>query len=424
MPSGYAQSAAALFKALRLALLLAFSLCLVSCEPAPKMPQEQLLVALLVAEGGDASGLDAEYRNAAELVRRDVARQGGVVTPKGQAALRVEVFTHGPSVEEGLRSMRRALASGAVAIIGGSVSSQALPLAALAEEFRTPFISPGATNPQLTVGRHFVFRTPYSDTFQAKALARLCRNLGAARAAVLFDQSNVYSSTLATEFEQAFAAQGGHKPALAGCQTAQQDATGQLRALLRSRPQVLFLPVYHADAPRLARQARVLGFRGQLVGPDGWELLPDKDIGGMIGARFLASWHPSGPQTRASREFLERYTTAFGRQPSSVAALVYDAFGLVFQAAGLAAALEPLALAAALRDIKEYAGVAGVGRYLQGTPERDAQVLEITPRGILAAGTIRSADVDRAQPALQAGTTTGTSGTTGTTVTTAGEVAP
>jgi branched-chain amino acid transport system substrate-binding protein len=404
MRSGYAQSVAARSKALRLALLLAFSLCLGSCEPAQKGPEE-LVVAFLVAEGGDASGLDAEYRNAAELVRRDVSRQGGVMTLKGQVALRVEVFTHGPSVEEGLRSLRRALASGAVAIIGGAVSTQALPQAALAEEFRIPFISPGATNPQLTVGRHFVFRTPYSDAFQARALARLCRNLGAQRAAVLFDQANVYSSTLATEFEQAFVVQGGHKPVLAGCQTAQQDATGILRALLRSRPQILFLPVYHTDAPRLARQARLLGFRGQLVGPDGWELLPGEDMDGMIGARFLAAWHPSGPQTKASREFLERYTAAFGRQPSSVAALVYDAFGLVFQAAGLAEALEPLALAAALREIRQYAGVAGAGRYLQGTPERDAQVLEITSRGILSAGTIRSVDLDGAQAGLQAGTT-------------------
>lgn len=397
-----ATQARAFWSAFNLALLLGLCLCLASCEPAAKnpheSPQEDLQVALLVVEGGEAPGLDIEYRNAAELVRRDVSRRGGVSTSKGQAALRVEVITHGPSVEEGLRALRRALASGAVAIIGGATSSQALPMAALAEEFRTPFISPGATNPQLTAGRHFVFRTPYSDTFQAMALAHLCRDQGAVRAAVLFDQTNVYSSTLATEFAQAFAARGGHTPVLAGCQAAQRDCAGQLRTLLRSRPQVLFLPVYHTDAPRLVRQARELGFRGQLVGADGWELLPARDLGGMIGARFLAAWHPSGPQTKASGEFLGRYTADFGHQPSSVAALVYDAFGLVFQAAGQAEALEPLALAAALREVKEYAGVVGSGRYAQGTPARDAQVLEITSRGILNAGTIRSADL--------AGTTT------------------
>ncbi|MBU1041966.1 MAG: ABC transporter substrate-binding protein [Proteobacteria bacterium] len=398
-------------RALWLALLLGLCLALASCEPAAQNPQqnlrEELQVALLVVEGGEAAGLDAEYRNAAELVRRDVSRRGGVTTLAGQTALRVEVITHGPSVEEGLRALRRALASGAVAIIGGATSSQALPMAALAEEYHTPFISPGATNPQLTTGRNFVFRTPYSDTFQAKALAHLCRDQGAVRAAVLYDQTNVYSSTLATEFARSFAAQGGHKPVLAGCQAAQQDATGFLRTLLRSRPQVLFLPMYHTDAPRLVRQARQLGFRGQLVGADGWGLLAGKDFGGMIGARFLAAWHPSGPQTKVSREFLERYTAAFGHQPSSVAALVYDAFGLVFQAAGQAEALEPLALAGALREIKEYEGVVGIARYAQGTPERDAQVLEITSRGILTAGTIRSADLAGTERGLRAETTTG-----------------
>lgn len=403
---GYGHVASARTRGLWAALFLVMgaAMLLASCEPVPKSSQEELLVAFLVAEGGDAPGLDAEYRNAAELVRRIVDRQGGVPTLQGQAVLRVEVITHGPGVEDGLRAMRRALASGAAAIIGGAISSQALPMAALAEEFHTPFISPGATNPQLTSGRNYVFRMPYSDHFQARALARLCREQRAVRAAVLYDLTSVYSSTLATEFQQAFVGQGGKKPVLAGYQVAQQDGEALLRTLLRSHPQVLFLPVYHTDAPRLVRQARALGFRGEVVGPDGWDMMQGKDMDGMIGARFLAPWHPSGPQTKLSREFLERYTAAFGRQPHSVAALVYDAFGLLFQAAGGAQTLEPQALTAALHDVTEFKGVAGAGRYVGGTPERDAQVLEITSRGILHAGTICGADL---APGTQAEKQTG-----------------
>jgi branched-chain amino acid transport system substrate-binding protein len=377
-------------------LVLAAALCLASCDPVPKSSQEEILVALLVAEGGDATGLDVEYRNAAELVRRDVARQGGITTPRGQAALRVEVITHGPGVEDGLRAMRRALASGAAAIIGGATSSQALPMAALAEELRTPFISPGATTPQLTSGRHYVYRTPYSDAFQAQALARLCRGQRAARAAVLYDQTIVYSSTLATDFQQAFAAQGGQRPALAGYLAAEKDSKTLLRQLLLTRPQVLFLPVYHTAALRLVRQARALGFQGLLVGPDGWDLLQARDLDGMVGARFLVPWHPGGPQSEASRGFMERYVSSFGHQPSSVAALVYDAFGLLFRAAGQAQSMDPQALAAALMETREYAGVAGLGRYVSGTPERDAQILEITHKGIRFAGTLRSAVPGRA----------------------------
>jgi len=387
--SGRTHAAVARRMTLALALALIATLCLASCEPVPKSSQEEILVALLVVEGGDATGLDVEYRNAAELVRRDVARHGGIATPRGEAALRVEVITHGPGVEDGLRAMRRALASGAVAIIGGATSSQALPMAALAEELRTPFISPGATSPQLTSGRRYVFRMPYSDAFQAQALARLCRSQRAVRAAVLYDQTNVYSSTLATEFQQAFTDQGGQRLALAGYLAVGKDSAARLRSLLRTGPQVLFLPVYHTAAPQLVRQARGLGFQGVLVGPDGWDLLQARDMGGMVGARFLVPWHPGGPQTDVSRGFMERYAALFKRQPGSVAALVYDAFGLVFQAAGQAEALDTHALAAALQGVKEYAGVAGNGRYLGGTPERDAQILEITHKGLRFAGTLR-----------------------------------
>jgi len=379
----------ALARPMALLLALGAALCLVSCDPAPKSPRDELLVALLVVEGGGAVGMDAEYRNAAELVRRDVARLGGVAMAGGRVPLRLETLTHGPGAEDGLRAMRKALASGAACVIGGATSDLALPMAALAEDLRVPFISPSATAPQFTTGRQFVFRVPYSDVFQAQAAARLSREQGAVRAAVLFDQSSVYSRTLATEFKQAFVAQGGMPVELAGYLKAGEDSAALLRALLRSKPQALFLPVYHTDAPALVRLARKLGFQGLVVGPDGWDMLRNVDMDGMVGARFLVVWSPDGAQTELSRGFLERYTAAFGHQPSSVAALVYDAFGLLFQAVRQAKALEPQVLAAALRDVTDFNGVVGPGRYFMGTPERDAQVLEITSQGVLRVGTIQ-----------------------------------
>jgi branched-chain amino acid transport system substrate-binding protein len=387
----------ALARLMALLLALGAALGLASCEPAPQSPRDELLVALLVVEGGGAAGMDAEYRNAAELVRRDVARLGGVATAGGRVPLRLETLTHGPGVEDGLRALRKALASGASCVIGGATSDQALPMAALAEDLHVPFISPSATAPQLTAGRQFVFRIPYSNAFQAQAAARLSREQGAVRAAVLFEQANVYSRTLATEFKRAFLDQGGARAELGGYLKVGEDSEGLLRSLLRSNPQVLFLPVYHTDAPGLVRRARALGFRGQVVGPDGWDMLRNIDMEGMIGARFLVVWSPGGEQTELSRGFLERYTSAFGHQPGSVAALVYDAFGLLFQAARQAQALDPQVLAAALRDVTDFNGVVGPGRYSMGTPERDAQVLEITSRGVLRVGTIPGLVPDKSE---------------------------
>jgi len=384
----HVQRVAARLKAVFLLVCVAFLAA--SCGSESKIPLEELTVALLVVEGG-ALGMESEYRNAAELVRREAAVAGGIDTPNGRVPLRLETLTHGPGVEDGLRAMRKALASGAACVIGGATSEQALPMAALAEENRVPFISPGATIPQLTTSRNYAFRIPYSDAFQARAVARLCRDGGAQRAAVLFDQGNIYSRTLAAEFKQAFIARGGKQAELAGYQDA-KDSAPLLRRLLRSRPEVLFLPVYHVDAPLLVRQARALGFRGDVLGTDGWDLLRNVDMEGMTGARFLVVWHPSGQQTEVARGFLERYTAAFGRQPNSVSAQVYDAFGLLFRAARQARSFDPQVLAAALRDATEFSGVVGYARYSMGTPARDAQILEISSRGLQRAGTVLSAE--------------------------------
>lgn len=393
--SGHAHTPLAPKRSVALLLALGASFCLLACDPVPRSAQEELLVALLVAEGGDAAGQDTEYRRAAELIRRDVSRQGGIPTPRGRAALKVAVFTHGPGVEDALRAMRRALASGAAAIIGGATSTQALPMAALAEERGIPFISPGASAPRLTAARRFVFGMSSPDSFQAQALARLGRTMGATRAAVLYEQANVSSSTQALEFQRAFSALGGNPPVLASFQGDRRDSEAQLRKLLRSRPQYLLLSVSHGKAAHLVRLARAQGFPGDFAGLADWELAQDGDVKDMIGANFIAPWCPGGDQAAASQGFWERYTASFGRRPSSIAALVYDAFGLVFQAAGRALDLGPKTLAAALREVTEYSGVAGVGRFSGGMPARDAHVLQMTSQGILHLGVIHSAGEGR-----------------------------
>ncbi|MBU1228772.1 MAG: ABC transporter substrate-binding protein [Proteobacteria bacterium] len=379
--------------ALLLALGAAF--CLLACDPVPRSAQEELFVAFLVAEGGDAAGQDAEYRRAAELVRRDVSRHGGIPTPRGRAALKVEVFTHGPGVEDALRAMRRALASGAAAVIGGTTSTQALPMAALAEERGIPFISPGATAPCLTAARQYVFGISSPDSSQGQALARLGRTRGATRAAVLYEQAKVSSSAQALEFQKEFSALGGHPPVLASFKGDRRDSEVQLRRLLRSRPQYLLLSVSHGKAAHLVRLSRAQGFPGDFAGLADWELAQDAEVMDMIGAHFLAPWCPGGDQTAGQQGFWERYTASFGRRPSAIAALVYDAFGLLFQAAGRALGLGPQTLAAALREVTEYSGVAGVVRFSGGMPARDAHVLQMTSQGILHLGIIQNAGEGR-----------------------------
>ncbi len=377
-------AASAVF-ALALAMMLA--LVLPGCSGQPAEPKaERLKVALLVSEGPELAGLGQAYKNVAQMVRTETA--GGVERPLGRAPLELQVIVHGEDVESALRALRQAASEGNGVIIGGPVSRQALPMAALAEELRVPFISPGATHPDLVGRRAHVFRTPYSDAFQAKALARLCRDSGAATAAVFFNRTDIYSSGLADEFERAFRALGGQVLVDAGYVSNGLDLGKALLPVAKARPDVLFLPGYHTEVPEQARRARALGFKGGIVGTDGWDMLSGELPPELIGARFLVPWRPGAPMSAKSKEFLERYTAAFGQQPTSVEALVYDAFALAFLAARTARALDAQALRQELAKVREFHGVAGRALYQDGTPERDALVMEVSSRGLQYVETI------------------------------------
>lgn len=381
-----------------LALAAVVAVGLGACGGGQGAPAEGqvLRIGLLVSEGETLSRLSRAYRDVGELVRTELA--GGVARP-GKAGERAQfelrTYSHGEDVESSLRALRLAASEGCQVIIGGALSRQALPMAALAEELRVPLISPGSTHPDLVGRRAYVFRTPYDDAFQARALARLCRDGDRKTAAVFFNRSDVYASNLAEGFSRSFRALGGRVLAEQSYAGEVRNLSEAMRDVARARPGVLFLTGYYPEIPDQIRTARALGFSGDVVGPDAWDLISGDQPSELFGAQFLAAWHPAAPQSEAGREFLERFTARFGRRPSSVEALVRDAFALAVLAASRAQALSRDSLRKELASIKEFHGVAGRAVYQDGTPVRDALVMEVSSRGILYVQTITPEDVAR-----------------------------
>lgn len=347
-----------------------------------------LRLGLLVIEGDNLAGISRAYREVGELVRGEVEAAGGVKRPEGRAPLDLRVYPHGEDVESALRAMRLAASEGCQAIIGGALSRQALPMAALAEELRVPFISPGSTHPALVGRRAYVFRASYDDTFQSRALARLTHDGGAQTAAIFYNRSDVYASNLAEGFATSFRALGGRIAADQSYAAAPANLSEAMLPLARSKPDVLFLIAYYSDVPDQIRRVRDLGYTGEIVGPDSWDLLSGDQPRELYGARFLVVWHPGAPQSEAGREFLERFTARFGHQPTSVEALVRDAIGLALLAASSAQRLEPGQMRQELARIKEFEGVAGRAVYQDGTPARSALVMEVSSRGVQYVQTI------------------------------------
>jgi branched-chain amino acid transport system substrate-binding protein len=352
------------------ALLAAGLLC--SCEPAGK--------AFHLGGVGSKTGEGATYgissHRAMQMAVAEWNARGGVLgqpvrlhfaDDKGDPAEGAAVFT---------LLIRKDQVS---AIVGAGMSKVSLVGAPICQSARVPMVTPSSTHPAITgLGDH-IFRACFLDSFQGQAGARFAiGELRAQRAACLFDVGNDYTVELAECFRSTFQGLGGTVTAFEGHASGNPDFLPQLTKIVTTRPDLIYLPGFYNDAAVMARQVRDLGFRGHLLGADGWDsphLLPTGGVA-LEGSCFTTHFAKDDPRP-AAQGFVKGYLARYGELPDSHAALAYDATCLVLEAVRRAGSKDRQAIRLALAAT-DLEGVAGRIRFdPRRNPVKSAVVLQI-----------------------------------------------
>lgn len=255
----------------------------------------------------------------------------------------------------------------AIALIGPSYSNLAIAAAPLMDQYRIPFIATAATNPRVTVddsGRThpYAFRACFIDSAQGVGMARFAREtLHAATAAVYIDDSAAYSQGLASFFIDSFSKQGGRIIAKGGYTPITADFSTPVTALLEPAPDLLFVPGYHLEALKIIRAARSAGFKGPILGGDGWSSLLLVDSGGQSLDNTFYCCHYSPDDTTAEvRQFIAAFGAfSGGKQPSQGDVMGYDAVLLLADAIRRAGSAEPAKIRDALAATADVPAVTG-----------------------------------------------------------------
>ena len=261
-------------------------------------------------------------------------------------------------------------------IVGPQASRNAIPAAGIAEQARIPLISPWSTHPDTTDKKQWVFRVAFIDTFQGLVMARFAYDeLGVRQAALLFDIASEYNRGLAEVFKTAFEQLGGQVVAYESYTRDHPDIRAQLKAIADSGAELLFLPNYYNEVPQQAAQLRAMGLDLQLIGSDTWAQIPADQRDSLEGA-FFSSHYASDSSDQQGQRFLRSYQATFELTPDDVAALTYDAFGLLFRAVQQGAA--PEKIRDGLLEMEPYTGVTGRIEYRQsGDPIKSVMVQEV-----------------------------------------------
>jgi branched-chain amino acid transport system substrate-binding protein len=308
---------------------------------------------------GPYSSYGASQRAGAEIAVAELNAAGGV----NGAEVAVALADDRGEQDVALQVAQRFSADPQIMVVDGHVfSGTAIAAGAVYSGFRLPMISPSATDPALSYLGPYVWRVCLTDEVQGRALAEYSvSTIGKRRIAVL-SVDTAYGTGLTAAFTSAVQAAGG---VVAGRQTYAADASDfrrQLTKLKAAGPDLVFLAGYYNEGAAIARQARGLGLKAQLLGSDGYasDLLAKRG-GAAVEGMLVATFFDPSRKDDAVRAFVAAYRELNdGAGPDWFAADSYDVVMLAAQAARDAGTNDRVAINDALTAIGSYQGVSGL----------------------------------------------------------------
>ena len=218
---------------------------------------------------GEAATFGVSTKNGYDLAIAEWNAKGGVL---GKQVKLVFADDKGDPAEGATVFTKLIEQDKACAIVGTVMSKVSLAGAPICQAAKIPMIATASTNPKVTGVGNYVFRACFIDPFQGTVGAKFAfDDLKAKKAACLFDVGNDYTKGLSEFFKAKFTALGGEVVGFEGHATGTTDFKAQLTKVLAAKPDVLYVSDYYNDVAMIAKQARELGFKGPMLGGDGWD---------------------------------------------------------------------------------------------------------------------------------------------------------
>jgi branched-chain amino acid transport system substrate-binding protein len=303
----------------------------------------------------------------------------------GRKIVVTAIDTKNDTGETATAAKRAVSIGGLVAGIGQSDTTFALAAAPLFQTAKIPFVTSGATSPDLPgmVGDE-MFLVPFGDDVQAHAMAEYAYNtLGIKTVAIWTDNAMDYTTGLSKYFKERFTALGGKVVIEDVYTTTDQDFSAQV-ARLQSTEGVdaLFASSGPDTAGVIIKQVREAGMKLPIFAGDGFDTdlivtVPGKELSDNV---YFTTHAYVGLDTGPANAFRAAYKKEYGKDPENAfAALGYDAMGLVADAITRAGSTDPVAVTKALAETQKYDAVTGTIAYPAGkrVPSKPVAVMHV-----------------------------------------------
>jgi len=246
------------------------------------------------------------------------------------------------------------------AVLGYSFSSVALSAVPIYDQCGLPVLASAVTSPELSGSSPMFFRNILSDAYQGRAMGKYAvEKLGLKNIAVM-NQKDDYGTGTSDGFIAGVEEAGGTITSRDEYQLGTTSFENQLTKIKQDNPDAIYIGGFYAEASKIAQQARALGMEQPLLGTDG-SLTPDllKLGGDAVEGMIVYGTFSAASDDPEVAKFVKEYKKVNGSEPTSWAALAYDAVYTIKAAIENSGDSSREGIADGLRQLDGLEGVTG-----------------------------------------------------------------
>ena len=291
-----------------------------------------------------------------ELAREEINNSGMLGNAK------ITFITEDDRSESAVEAFNKLIhQDGVSAITGLAISDQAIHAFPIAQQNGVVAFSSVSSAPGLSGIGDFIFRAGLTtDTLIPSGVRITQEKLGYTKAAILFDESDLYSISSYAEFIPALAENGVEVVTTETFQSGDTDFSTQLSRIMAANPEAIFVATLPPEMPLILSQGRELGI------PDSVPfILPEIAIeqvqtAGDAGEGVITftGWS-SLATTPGNQAFIENYRAAAGAEPNAWAAQSYATLHILAAAIVTAQSTDSEAIRDALANTMDFDTILG-----------------------------------------------------------------
>ena len=332
------------------ALIVGFSACdqigqfLLPAPPTEGLSGEIPIGVVLALTGRFAAEVGIPMQIGFELARQDVNNSGMLGDAK------ITFITEDDQSESSVEAFNKLIhQDGVSAITGLAISDQAKHAFPIAQENGVVAFSSVSSASGLSAIGDFIFRAGLTvDILNPSGVRITQEKLGYTKAATLYDESDLYSTSSYEGFQAALAENGVKVVATETFQSGDTDFTAQLTRIMEANPEAIFVSTLPPEMPLILSQGRELGI------PDSVPFILPEIVMEQVAAAGDAAegvitfigWS-SLAATPGNETFIQSYTEKFGMEPNAWAAQSYATLRILAAAIAEAQSTD----SAAIRDV-------------------------------------------------------------------------